>query len=102
MRKYFSILMVACALQLSAVTGVEAKPLSEKVKVAEIQTQKLDLNLASAEQLQVLPGIGLKKAQAIVAYRDSNGNFGSVEELAQVKGIGKKMLAKLSGKVVVK
>jgi len=55
----------------------------------------LDLNAASAAELDALPGIGPAKAQAIVADRAANGPFGTVEELTRVKGIGDKMLDKL-------
>lgn len=49
----------------------------------------VDINSASAEQLaESLSGVGPAKAQAIVAYRDMNGPFQSVEQLTEVKGIG--------------
>lgn len=52
--------------------------------------QKINLNNATAEELEKgLLGIGAKKAQAIVEYREKNGNFISVEQLADVSGIGK-------------
>lgn len=53
----------------------------------------LDINSASAEQIaDGLKGIGLKKAQAIVDYRTSVGPFKSMEDLLNVKGVGKKTL----------
>ncbi len=61
----------------------------------------LNINSASAEELATLPGIGAKKAMAIIEYRELNGKFSSVEELVNVKGIGPKMLAKLEGYVSV-
>lgn len=54
---------------------------------------QVDLNGADAKTLaESLQGIGLVKAEAIVAYRDSNGPFQSVDELINVKGIGKKTI----------
>lgn len=64
-------------------------------------TNTLNINTASVEQLSSLPGIGTKKAEAIIAYRELNGNFVSTEELVNVKGIGPKMLAKLVNKVSI-
>ncbi|MGR4976333.1 ComEA family DNA-binding protein [Pseudomonas sp. LARHCG127] len=60
---------------------------------AKTQGAKVDLNRADAATLQrELSGIGKGKAEAIVAYRESNGPFSSVEELLEVKGIGKAIL----------
>ena len=50
---------------------------------------------APVEDLQRLPGIGEKRAQAIVAWREEHGPFQSVDELVQVSGIGEKLLAGL-------
>ena len=47
----------------------------------------VNINTATAEQLQTLPGIGQAKAKAIVAYREANGNFSSIEDLRKVPGI---------------
>jgi competence protein ComEA len=51
--------------------------------------EPVNVNSASAEQIsENLKGIGLSKAQAIVAYREANGSFLHVDELVNVKGIG--------------
>ena len=55
----------------------------------------VDLNTATAEQLDTLPGIGPVTAAAIVAWRDANGRFTSVDQLGDVDGIGPARLEKL-------
>ncbi len=56
---------------------------------------EVNINKASAKDLEALPGIGAAKAEAIVKYRKKNGNFGTLEELLKVKGIGPKVLKKI-------
>jgi competence protein ComEA len=55
----------------------------------------VDLNTATAEQLDTLPGVGPVTAAAIVAWRDAHGRFGSVDQLGEVDGIGPARLEKL-------
>lgn len=63
---------------------------------------KVNINTADAETLQKeLSGIGKGKALAIVAYREANGEFTSVDELIEVKGIGKAILDKNREKLSV-
>ena len=62
---------------------------------------RLDLNQASLEELQQLPGIGAVLAQRVVEWRNAHGRFRSVEELGHVKGIGAKKLARLKPLVTV-
>lgn len=59
----------------------------------------LDLNLASAKELEALPGVGPAKARAIVAFRDSAGPFRHVEELKGVPGISAALLGRLVPKL---
>jgi len=58
-------------------------------------TGKLNLNTASAEQLQLLPGVGPAKAERVVAWRGKHGTFKRVADLRKVKGFGYKSLKKL-------
>lgn len=61
----------------------------------------LDINVASVEELDSLPGIGPATAQAIVAHRDEQGPFAAVDDLLDVRGIGEAKLAVLRDLVTV-
>lgn len=62
---------------------------------------KVILNLAAEDDLRKLPGIGPKKAQAILALRTKLGKFTRPEDLLRVKGIGRKKLAKLRPRLLI-
>lgn len=56
----------------------------------EAETDKVDINTADTVVLQTLNGIGEKKAALIIAYREENGSFQTIEEIMEVSGIGEK------------
>ena len=77
---------------ISAATGTTA-PVEESTQ--EDQTFPININTATAEQLQALPGIGTTYAQRIVDYRKANGPFTSPTQLLNVKGIGEARLTSI-------
>ena len=80
------IAALAVSLAASAVAAADSKPTFTGV---------VNVNTASSEQLQLLPGIGEARARAIVSMRKQNGGFKSLEQLTEVKGIGDAMLERL-------
>jgi len=62
----------------------------------------VNINTAAADQLQLLPRIGPALADRIIEFRESNGPFGSVDELVAVKGIGESSLTRLQPYVTTK
>lgn len=68
---------------------------------SSVPQEKIDLNTATAEELESLPGIGEVKAQAIVEYREQHGPFTSIEEIKEVKGIGEKTFEAIQNLIIV-
>lgn len=88
MKAIFRIFAVALILVFSSISlAVENKSAQDQPAVSQVQ-QVVNINTADAETLTNLKGVGIKKAEAIIAWREANGGFTSVEQLLEVKGIG--------------
>ena len=80
----------------------ESGATSSNASTEFLRANPIDLNKATQAQLEVLPGVGPKMAERIIAYRTENGGFKSVDELDEVKGIGEKRMATLKPLVKVR
>lgn len=104
---YSLVFALLTSLSFGAFSAPEVKTGTGKAPVvvqvsANAQSAKVNLNSADAPTLQrELLGVGEAKSQAIIAYRESNGSFSSVDELLEVKGIGKAILDKNREKLEV-
>jgi len=78
--------------------GRKKKPKKPKPPVPEVPAI-IDLDIATADQIETLRGIGPSLARRIVADRDSLGPFGSLEQLQRVKGVGPRLAARIDSTV---
>lgn len=69
--------------------------------IQRVAVRQVDLNQATVADLEALPGIGPKLAQRVIEHRDERGPFHSVDDLRQVRGIGRKKFDRLRPHVLV-
>ena len=74
---------------------------SDSVDSGNASSQLVNINTATATQLEQIPGIGAAFAQRIVSYRDKQGSFKTVDELKNVSGIGDKKLESIRAYICV-
>lgn len=92
----YRLLFVSLLFLLSPSQQALAADKTVEVTTAAVKMiEKINVNKASRNQLAVIKGLGMKKAQAIIDYRQENGDFVSLESLIKVKGIGKSTLQKI-------
>lgn len=98
------LLTILCVGLLISVGLKREARLFKWVKAASVPhaSTVLDLNKATVEQLDKLPGIGMKSAQRIVEYRRQNGLYTSLQEVKRIKGISKRSYEALKGRVMIK
>ncbi|MEO8520281.1 MAG: helix-hairpin-helix domain-containing protein [Acidobacteriota bacterium] len=70
-------------------------------RVRATPASPVNINAATAAQLQTLPGVGASTAQRILDYRQKNGGFKKIEELMNVRGVGEKSFLKLKPLIVI-
>lgn len=85
----------------NAVDVTTSTPASATSGTGQAKSALVNLNTATEADFQTISGIGQKRAQDIIAYREANGRFKSVDELKNVSGIGAKTLEKLKEYVTV-
>ena len=66
-----------------------------------VSVEKINLNTATVEQLQKLPGVGPALAKAIIEYRTKSGKFTKIEEIINVKGMGEKKFLLIKDRLTV-
>ena len=88
-------------MMIQVYTQEEAEELSKKSSISS-EDGKLDINTASVSDLMNLPGIGKSKAEAIVAYRETEGIFSSIEDLMKIPGIKEGVFTQLKEHIKVR
>jgi competence protein ComEA len=94
-------IQIACALVLCLGMAIGSVSVLAQKSNAGQPSEKVNLNSATAEQLQALPGIGPSIAKSIIDHRTKVGKFNRIEEIINVKGIGEKKFQKIKDRLVL-
>jgi comEA protein len=92
--KIACVLAVCLGLAVSSVSVLAQKS-------SPTPPEKINLNTASVEQLQSLPGVGAATAKSIVEYRAKVGKFKRIEEIINIKGIGEKKFERIKDRLII-
>jgi competence protein ComEA len=96
----FAAIAVLLAAQPQVVAAQSSRSSSRSAAKPAV-TSPININTASAAELEALPGIGAKTAARIVEYRQKNGPFKKLEELMNVRGVGEKNFLKLKPQITI-
>ncbi len=100
-RMSFAVVYALLALMAVAPATAMAQDKAAKSKPAPAVSTPVNLNTATAADLEALPGVGAATARLIIEHREKNGGFKKIEELMNIKGIGEKSFLKLKPMVTV-
>jgi competence protein ComEA len=96
-----TVLAICGTILLASPELATAIQQSPSAAAAAASKPAINLNAATLDQLETLPGIGRKTAERIIEYRTKSGGFKKIEDLMNVKGIGEKSFLKLKPLVAV-
>lgn len=101
MKKRIMLLLTALTFAATPLLAAPAPEQANSNNATAAVAATININTASAAELQSLPGIGKKTAESIVAYRSEKGNFKSTRDLVKVKGVGDKTFEKIRNLISV-
>jgi competence protein ComEA len=101
LRTFLSLVTLSVFVMAHPGTGAAQAPSGSGAVVKTQVPATVNINTASAKELDALPGIGAKTAALIVEYRQKNGPFKKIEELMNVRGVGEKSFLKLKPQLTV-
>ena len=84
------------------VNSKEATNSTSSSSTSDTTSKKVNINTATQEELDTLPGIGPSIAAKIIDYREQNGKFNSIEEIKEVSGIGEAKYEKIKDSITIK
>lgn len=99
MRTHLAWALILC-LSIS-LAMVPPTAMAQRNSAQTSASDKVNLNTATVEELQVIPGIGPAMAKRVVEYRAKVGKFTKIEDILNVKGIGEKMFQKMKDRLTV-
>ena len=93
------IAAIAAIALSAAAAGAQGRATAPKATATA--AAPVNLNTATMDQLATIPGIGVKTAERIVAYREKNGGFKKIEDLMNVSGVGEKSFLKMKPLITI-
>lgn len=101
MRRYYLLIFASLFAVGSLMMAADASAVTKAGSPVTVASASININTADVDHLAAVKGLGPKRAQAIIDYRQQHGDFQSVDDLSHVKGIGPSLLSKISPQLSV-